>query len=483
MNSIRMAMIWEIKYGTFLDWDIMSSIRPLDLEFLQNSISPKNNSTERSGRGAKKRIIPTTLAEPPSKHRVRGHPSSTPAPREAAKSKKQGSLIENELKKTFLTIPVLLRPYILDQSLLAALDVERINNTPEHYLGPMNVVCRHCRALFFAGEAQSCCKNGQLCSLLMPKLLAFEDLPRAFKELYDERSPYSVEFFEKLRILNSVFSLATLGHSGGLTRDQAIQVNSSLGGFTVVIHGQLFHQISPLLPRSGTERTGSQVLFYDSHWEELQRRGELCACNKPPVSEELLKLIQDTLHLYNKLYKVYKPIGLQAINEENVVSMVIIDDFRKFRIKKCEQKVYERPSVDELAGLITEKGEHHFSRDIRVQKIDNKLQRISESHPANDPLGFALLFVKGTLGWSPEMVYPAINKTGKVSAPNEPEPPSDADDKFIDACHSDTKRIKLNTTLKTVTLFMFMNFFLHIRKGTFNLLFKGKYSMSNQVLL
>lgn len=311
----------------------------------------------------------------------------------------------------------------------------------------------------------------------MPKLLAIEDLPEAFKELYNARSALSEEFFQKHRMLNSIFSLASNGFSGGLTRDQAIQVNSSLGGFSVVIHGQLFHQISPLLPRPGTERTGSQVLFYDSHWEELQRRGKLCEGNKSPVSEELLKVIQDVLHLNNKLYKVYKPIGLQAINEENVVSMVIVDDFRKFRIKKSEQKLYERPSVDELAGLITEKGEQHFKRDIRVQKIGEKLQRISESHPANDPLGFALLFVKGTLGWSPEMVFKAVKKTrnvSAVSADSDQEPPSDADDEFLDACHSDTKRIKPKTTLATLTLFMYMNFFLHIRNGTFNLLFKGK---------
>ena len=104
---------------------------------------------------------------------------------------------------------------------------------------------------------------------------------------------------------------------------------------------------------------------------------------KSPVSDELLKLIQDTLHLYNELYKIYKPIGLEVINEQNAVSMVIVDDFRKIRIKKCDQKLYSRPSADDFAGLIADKGQSEYSRDICVQKHDCKLQCISESHPAD----------------------------------------------------------------------------------------------------
>lgn len=353
----------------------------------------------------------------------------------------------------------------------------------------MDVVCTHCRALFFAGEKQFFCKNGKLCSVLMPKLLAFEDIPQVFKELYDGQSEHSNEFFEKIRILNSVFSFTSLGISSGLTRDQAIQINSSLGGYSLVIHGQTFHQISPLLPRSGTKRTCSQVLFFDSPWEELQRRGELC---KSPVSDELLKLIQDTLHLYNELYKIYKPIGLEVINEQNAVSMVIVDDFRKIRIKKCDQKLYSRPSADDFAGLIADKGQSEYSRDICVQKHDCKLQCISESHPANDALAYTLIFVKGELGWSPKMKYLDVSprkakKDQSRDAANEDEPDrfhaeqqkhrpqADSDGEILNDCLPETKKITSKTRLATLTLYLFMNFFLHVRMETFNLLFKGKY--------
>ena len=113
-------------------------------------------------------------------------------------------------------------------------------------LGPINVTCKHCNALFFKEETQSCCKNGQLIEALLPKLIELENLPEHFRELYDSTSQLSKEFFENIRLLNSIFSFTSLGISKGLSREQAIQINS-LGGFSIVLHGQIFHQISPLI--------------------------------------------------------------------------------------------------------------------------------------------------------------------------------------------------------------------------------------------
>lgn len=149
-----------------------------------------------------------------------------------------------------------------DQQHYKALDPDQIKSTTEHYLGPMDVMCPHCQALFFRGEHQACCKDDQLCKELLPKLVAFEEIPDALKQLYDEKSPLSKEFFQNLRLLNSIFSFTSLSISKGLTREQAIQINSSLGGFSIVIHGQNFHKISPLLPCPGTERTGARAKLF-----------------------------------------------------------------------------------------------------------------------------------------------------------------------------------------------------------------------------
>ena len=186
------------------------------------------------------------------------------------------------------------------------------NNTVCHYLGPMNVVCSHCQALHFAGELQSCCKNGPLTPVLFPKLLQLEDIPQIIKDLFDGHSKHSAEFFDNIRFPNGQFSLTSFGISSNLSRDQAIQTNSDSGGFSLVIHGQLYHLISPLVPRSGTAPTYSQMLFFDSHFEELERRQEVCEKNKVIVSKELLELIQRELHRINRLYKNYKAVGMDG---------------------------------------------------------------------------------------------------------------------------------------------------------------------------
>lgn len=370
----------------------------------------------------------------------------------------------------------------------------------------MNVMCRHCQALFFRDELQSCCKNGQVNKVLFRKLKEFEDIPQFFQDLYDGRSEYSKEFFDNIRILNTAYSLTSLGVSKHLSneRHKAIRTDFKFGGFTMVIHGQLFHQISPLLPRPGTAPTFSQVLFYDSEYE-LKRRKEVCSENKVAVSDGLLTKLQQELHRVNKLYKNYKAVGTEIIRQSELVQMEIVEDFEKLKIRKAERKLYNRPSANDLAGLLN--SDQKFSRDIVVQKHGDHLERISESHPAIDAMGYVLLFPNGDLGWSPNMTYQVVVKVEKWPAQDSseecvlearlrpvqpllgdqidsPEPINeqhlndsqlhgstlDSDDDFLDGY----KRVSIQTKAAALTLFIFMNFFLHVRKDCFNLLFKCK---------
>ena len=144
-------------------------------------------------------------------------------------------------------------------TLLIALDNDRLNQIEGHYLGPMNVPCHSCGALYFAGEVQTCCKNGQLTPHLLPKLIQFENIPEEIRALYDRRSPHSAQFHQHSRQLNFTNGLASFGISKHLNRSQAIRATSDFGGFSLTIHGQLYHQISPLTPREGTKATFSQV--------------------------------------------------------------------------------------------------------------------------------------------------------------------------------------------------------------------------------
>lgn len=332
----------------------------------------------------------------------------------------------------------------------AALNVDE--DIPELYLGKMNKICPHCKALFFKNETIKCCLNGALCQMLYPKLLEYEKVPNLFKELYNQEHEYSEIFLKNIRLLNSIFSFTSLGISSHLKRNDAIISDSTLGGFVMIFHGDVYHNIGSLLPTKGTKNFG-QILFYDSEFDELNRRKELIKKYKVKVPDKLINLIQVELHKHNEFYKIYKPIGREILEKDDQV-MVIVDDFKKVNIRKEHKKCYNRPTANDISVLIPNNN-LSYSRDIIIQKQSNLLKRIDVQQPAVDPLGYPLLFPNGNLGWSPNMQF------------TKPEPQNESNINFNELIND--KSIKFYR----ITLTLYMMFMLNVRKDFFNLLFKG----------
>lgn len=201
-----------------------------------------------------------------------------------------------------------------------------------------------------------------------------------------------------------------------MKRNEAIRVDASLGGYTLVFHRNIYHQIGSLLPTCKNENKFLQILFYDTEMEELNRRMEVAGIYKSTVDENLMKMIQRELHKTNNLYQQFKSIGSQVLKEPGH-QMVIVDDFRKLRIKKqkIEAKRYEKPAAKDIGLIIPLKQlnqNEKKSRDIIVQRDDKTLKRISEFNPAVDAFAYPLLYPNGDLGWSPDMVYEVTPKRG-----------------------------------------------------------------------
>lgn len=361
-------------------------------------------------------------------------------------------------------------------------DPELINSIIPHYIGQMNIVCPHCRAQFFPGENMNdCCKGGWLCPLLCTRFYKLENIPKLIKELFDNYHPLSKPFFEHIRSLNSAFSFTSIGISKRLKRNEAIRVDASLGGFTIVFHGSIFHQIGGLTPKIGDERKFSQILFYDTDHEEAQRRKQLVNQYGGQVPEELVNLIQNELHKSNELYQHFKPIGHQVINEPGH-HMVIEDDFRRLKIKKSktESKQYEKPAGRELGVIIpTKNNDLKYSRDIVIQRVDSSLKRITELHPAVDALGYVLLNPTGVLGWSPEMTFECpesrnckAERTVQIGN-SERELISEPERDAPIETSPGRKATKEKWVTRNLTLLMFLHFFIYTRKECFNLLHKG----------
>lgn len=65
---------------------------------------------------------------------------------------------------------------------------------------------------------------------------------------------------------------------------------------------------------------------------------------------------------------------------------------------------YNAPTSDEVAVILPGTGSEQVDkRDIILHERSGALQRMSEKHPAYDPLHFPILFPKGEQGWQYEL--------------------------------------------------------------------------------
>lgn len=182
---------------------------------------------------------------------------------------------------------------------------------------------------------------------------------------------------------------------------------------------------------------------------------------------------------HNQLYKTFKAIGHEVINSEESV-MVIVDDHKKLNVHKADKKLYNKPSPDDFGVIIpADYNNLKYSRDIIIQKRDNFFIRISESHPVVHPASYVLLFPSGELGWSPNMKFPQDLKKA-IPKQKESKIYSEAIIKELPDptpyhLHDDEKLQHKQEVegYRGLSLLMYIQFFLCIRKNCFNLIFKG----------
>ena len=202
MPSVRKAMIFEVITETFANWETILQINQQD----RSAIATEQS---RHRKRLAKRISTCSPAGEVSSSQLLLFPIKRTATGEQKFPKRK--------IKSFYRIAR--DPTILGQ--VEALD-----------LGSLNQVCMYCKALFFEGEQQNCCRSGDIAKALLPKLYEAEnELPQLFKDLFDGVHQHSTVFKENIRKLNSVFSFTSLGVSRQLGRSQAIQANSTLGNF------------------------------------------------------------------------------------------------------------------------------------------------------------------------------------------------------------------------------------------------------------
>jgi len=269
----------------------------------------------------------------------------------------------------------------------------------------MNVVCPHCSALHWQDESVSgiksrpdffmCCGRGKIVLARLP------DPPTQLRNLFEGRSTHGKEFRQNIVLYNRALAFTSMGVN------QDFSVLDGRGPPIFRIHGELKHWTGSLLPVQGKSPIYAQLYIYDPALA-LQYR----MSNNPSLNVQTMHILQDILHQINPYVRIYKQ-AYEILENTNVPDYSI-------RLAASRNRGYHAPnnavSADQVAvilpGSSTNEGDsrdiiltlrpRNYGEDINGQ-INLGLQRISEGHPAYEPLHYVLLFPYGNPGWSWDM--------------------------------------------------------------------------------
>ncbi|XP_040368295.1 uncharacterized protein LOC112192958 isoform X3 [Rosa chinensis] len=263
-------------------------------------------------------------------------------------------------------------------------------------------VCDYCDALFWLEEAikqtstkvspiyTNCCKKGKI------KLPHAKPTPNFLRTLLDPNNGQESKLFrENIRIYNSMFSFTSMG----AIIDR--KINTGLGPYVFKISGQVHHLMGSILPSEGEFPKYAQLYIYDTQNEIYNRINAIDPTHmnnniKPYIVEGLIKMFDEI----NELVKQFRTIRDKFENQcLPLFTVNVLDCLR------TDSKQYERPTSEEISGLIVgDIGEHNSERDIIIESNNRQLQRVSKIHPKYMSLQYPILFPYGEDGYKPNLL-------------------------------------------------------------------------------
>ncbi|CAJ2634938.1 unnamed protein product, partial [Trifolium pratense] len=198
-----------------------------------------------------------------------------------------------------------------------------------------------------------CCSNGKV------QLPLLKNPPESLGNLlFDTKSKQSKHFQQNVRMYNSMFSFT----SPGMKFDK--RFNHGKGPPNLRLHGQPCHRIGSMLPNIGDPPKFAQLYIYDTDNELANRIHSV-------------RMARDKLQAGN-----VKELKLRLIHD-----------------RKTDGRIYNTPTVSEVAALIVGDVDAGDSRDIIIQEKGGKLTRINEFHASYLGYQYPLIFPYGEDGF------------------------------------------------------------------------------------
>lgn len=286
-------------------------------------------------------------------------------------------------------------------------------------IGGMDEVCALCSAKKFLNEtAGMCCASGKV------KLPLLEQPPQPLQTLISGSTPESQHFLQNIQAYNNCFQMTSFGATQ-IIRDgymPTFKVNNypcdthfisekclndnmtnpvEQTDYALQIQGQIYHQAGSLLPFADADYQFLQIYFIGNDEEEANRR---CNINSSTRREIILR-IQTMLHRNNELVRMFKT-AIDRMPSDN--HQIII---RPDKAPPTEHsRRYNAPTIDDVAIVIV--GEQFQRRDIVLQRRNDQLMRVPETHRSYDSLQYPLMFPRGEDGYhlTMKMINPVNGK-------------------------------------------------------------------------
>ena len=231
----------------------------------------------------------------------------------------------------------------------------------------------------------TCCQTGQVDLPFLP------EPPSFLKSVLEGVDHDSKEFRQNIRQYNMALAFTSLG----VNEDKLV---NRRGGWVFRVSGELCHLIGSLHPDEGEAPAYAQLYIYDSQLALHQRLNR---------NDNLHETMMGSLQTMLLSHHCYAPVFRQAydiLHDKPDAPNAEV----KLRVTPGASRVYDLPTLDEVAVILPEDGTAPERRDIHSRSSDGGfLTRIDDGHPAYAPLHYVLLFPYGTHGWHRDLIHRA----------------------------------------------------------------------------
>ncbi|KAI5419437.1 hypothetical protein KIW84_043567 [Lathyrus oleraceus] len=200
--------------------------------------------------------------------------------------------------------------------------------------------------------------------------------------LFDHTTKDSKNFQSQIRTYNMMFAFT----SPGAKLDN--RFNNCRGPHTLRIQGQSCHCIGNLLPPEVQPPKFAQLYIYDTENKITNQMEGLS--NKNKSLPEVIQSLSDMLYAHNIHAKSFLMVR-QWLNQTNVHSLKL----KLISSISTDGKLYNQPTVSEVATLIVGDIDTTEERDIIMQAKGGQLQRTDEFNPTYLAFQYPLIFPYG----------------------------------------------------------------------------------------